>query len=223
MKGNMDEDKVRKRKRDNIFDDSENSKAVMHTPTSMSKLQSNSGRVLRDLTNIPFNSDSDNSLKRSIAMPSPNAVHCKTNSNTHAGIQGVSNYGKVSNKKKRTLNTSSGTEKAIAETHTSTSMTIPLTSIFRRILGDLQNISQNKVADGYQSPADHMPNPISTHGTAEIKKHINVVSKYVSNSDPKPSRTTISGTYNSRFTDPSHIGIASDNLRSPEGIYHTQL
>lgn len=78
MKGNMDEDKVRKRKRDNIFDDSENSKAVMHTPTSMSKLQSNSGRVLRDLTNIPFNSDSDNSLKRSIAMPSPNAVHCKS-------------------------------------------------------------------------------------------------------------------------------------------------
>ena len=62
----------------NSIDDSENANAVMHTPTAMSKLQSSSGRVLRDLTNLPMKKDLDGSLKRSTSIPPPIDVPCKS-------------------------------------------------------------------------------------------------------------------------------------------------
>lgn len=72
-------DLVHKRKMDNSYDDSENSShAVMHSTTTMSKLQSNSSRILRDLTNLPKNKDLVGSIKRSTSMPPPITVHCKS-------------------------------------------------------------------------------------------------------------------------------------------------
>lgn len=61
----------------NSIDDSEKANAV-HTPTAMSKLQSSSGRVLRDLTNLPMKKDLGGSLKRSTSIPPPQDVPCKS-------------------------------------------------------------------------------------------------------------------------------------------------
>lgn len=82
------------------------------------------------------------------------------NNNTQAGIDGVYRDGHP--------NASFGIEKAAGKNNASTTTTIPLTSIFGRILGDLQNFSQSKVSNGYQSPAVHMKHPISTQCKSNI-------------------------------------------------------
>ncbi|KAH0909765.1 hypothetical protein HID58_033086 [Brassica napus] len=165
----------------NSIDDSEKANAV-HTPTAMSKLQSSSGRVLRDLTNLPMKKDLGGSLKRSTSIPPPQDVPCKkkTNTsnvpatkrinnrnkvfttNTKAGIEVVSTSGYNSNKRKRNLNAYSGTVKVNTRMDISRT-TIPLASIFGRILGDLQNFSGSKVQNVYQSAAGHMSDRTYMH------------------------------------------------------------
>ncbi|KAF2611006.1 hypothetical protein F2Q70_00010549 [Brassica cretica] len=222
----------------NSIDDSENANSVMHTPTTMSKLKSSSGRVLRDLTNLPMNKDLVGSLKRSTSMPPPIAAPCKT-TNTQAGIEGVSNYEHISNKRKRNLNAYSGTGKVNTNIHTSTT-TVPLTSIFGRILGDLQNFSRSKVPNGYQSPAGHMSDRKYTHCKNQlnttkyppskrnqfytdlrvlksgIKQRSHVLRKDGASSTPKLMQMAVTGTNNSKVTYPSQVGYASDDNIFPE-------
>nr|VDC94634.1 unnamed protein product [Brassica oleracea] len=177
----------------NSIDDSENANAVMHTPTAMSKLQSSSGRVLRDLTNLPMKKDLDGSLKRSTSIPPPIDVPCKTTI-TQAGIEVVSTSERVSNKRNRNLNAYSGTVKVNTKMDTSRT-TIPLTSIFGRILGDLQNFSGSKVQNGYQSAAGHMSDRTYIHCE---------------------SKTVVTGTNNTKVTYPSQVGYASNDNSFPE-------
>ncbi|KAL0677095.1 hypothetical protein Bca4012_005076 [Brassica carinata] len=211
----------------NSIDDSENANAVMHTPTAMSKLQSSSGRVLRDLTNLPMKKDLDGSLKRSTSIPPPIDVPCKTTI-TQAGIEVVSTSERVSNKRNRNLNAYSGTVKVNTKMDTSRT-TIPLTSIFGRILGDLQNFSGSKVQNGYQSAAGHMSDRTYIHCEMNdqiaqrkkvlksgIKQRNSVLRKDDARSTPKLMQTVVTGTNNTKVTYPSQVGYASNDNSFPE-------
>ncbi|KAG2282555.1 hypothetical protein Bca52824_053775 [Brassica carinata] len=211
----------------NNIDDSENANAVMHTPTAMSKLQSSSGRVLRDLTNLPMKKDLEIARKRSTSIPPPIDVPCKTTI-TQAGIEVVSTSECVSNKRKRNLNAYSGTVKANTKMDTSRT-TIPLTSIFGRILGDLQNFSGSKVQNGYQSAAGHMSDRTYIHCEMNdqiaqrkkvlksgVKQRNSVLRKDDVRSTPKLMQTVVTGTNNSKVTYPSQVGYASNDNSFPE-------
>nr|VDD24382.1 unnamed protein product [Brassica oleracea] len=232
----------------NNIDDSENANAVMHTPTAMSKLQSSSGRVLRDLTNLPMKKDLEIARKRSTSIPPPIDVPCKKTTNTsnsigtkrinhcnkvfttitQAGIEVVSTSECVSNKRKRNLNAYSGTVKANTKMDTSRT-TIPLTSIFGRILGDLQNFSGSKVQNGYQSAAGHMSDRTYIHCEMNdqiaqrkkvlksgVKQRNSVLRKDDVRSTPKLMQTVVTGTNNSKVTYPSQVGYASNDNSFPE-------
>ncbi|CAF2043988.1 unnamed protein product [Brassica napus] len=210
----------------NSIDDSEKANAV-HTPTAMSKLQSSSGRVLRDLTNLPMKKDLGGSLKRSTSIPPPQDVPCKT-TNTQAGIEVVSTSGYNSNKRKRNLNAYSGTVKVNTRMDISRT-TIPLTSIFGRILGDLQNFSGSKVQNVYQSAAGHMSDRTYMHCEMNdqiaqrktvlqsgTKQRNSVLRKDDARSTPKLMQTVVTGNNYSKVTYPSHVGYNIDDNSFPE-------
>lgn len=77
MKEITEEDRVQKRKRVNNFDASKYPNDLMHIPISMSKLQSKSGSVFTDLTNLPVQMDSRGSVKRSEESMPPPIARCK--------------------------------------------------------------------------------------------------------------------------------------------------
>ncbi|WZZ15825.1 hypothetical protein YC2023_108914 [Brassica napus] len=214
----------------NSIDDSEKANAV-HTPTAMSKLQSSSGRVLRDLTNLPMKKDLGGSLKRSTSIPPPQDVPCKSKNdttNTQAGIEVVSTSGYNSNKRKRNLNAYSGTVKVNTRMDISRT-TIPLTSIFGRILGDLQNFSGSKVQNVYQSAAGHMSDRTYMHCEMNdqiaqrktvlqsgTKQRNSVLRKDDARSTPKLMQTVVTGNNYSKVTYPSHVGYNIDDNSFPE-------
>ena len=97
---------------------------------------------------------------------------------TQAGIEVVSTSERVSNKRKRNLNAYSGTVKVNTKMDTSRT-TIPLTSIFGRILGDLQNFSGSKVQNGYQSAAGHMSDRTYIHCESKVYEKFILLVLYI--------------------------------------------
>lgn len=90
----------------------------------------------------------------------------------------VSTSERVSNKRKRNLNAYSGTVKVNTKMDTSRT-TIPLTSIFGRILGDLQNFSGSKVQNGYQSAAGHMSDRTYIHCESKVYEKFILLVLYI--------------------------------------------
>ncbi|KAJ4904918.1 Uncharacterized protein Rs2_01385 [Raphanus sativus] len=250
MKEITEEDRVQKRKRVNNFDASKYPNDFMHIPISMSKLQSKSGSVFTDLTNLPVQMDSRGSVKRSEESMPPPIARCKENpnirnvsatkrsklcnevfitNNTQAGIKGLSPYGQGSNIKEKKHFSYTGTKKAFPSILTSTSTTIPLKRIFGRILRDLQNLPQNTVPNGYHSPSLLSPYSTSEHcksQTSQRDTDLNSGTKKRSNGVRKASANSVSRQRQTALvigTNKSRISDPSQDGNSSDKLTSTEV